>query len=340
MVEVGAETLRATCKNVLTSAGTPPDIAERVVCSLVDNEIAGHRSHGLLRLLDYLDDARSGHLQVGARPTVKSVSPSVRIVDGNHGFGALAVDALAANIDELLHKQSLCVIALINSGHIGRLAEIGCRVAEGGGIVLGFINYLGAGQRVVPWQGRDGRLCTNPLLIAWPGRRAPFVLDMSTSTVSEGKIRQHWLAETTIPPGWLVDANGADVLDPSRLYSDPPTAFMTPLGGSSGHKGFGLAVAVELLAGVLTGAGFAEWGVTKSGNGGLFLGLDLTLTGRTRDDVLDDVETLREHIRASAPDAVRWPGEQVCRTEIPAVIRINRATWRAITDQSTPKDQP
>jgi L-lactate dehydrogenase/uncharacterized oxidoreductase len=160
---------------------------------------------------------------------------------------------------------------------------------------------------------------------------------MSTSAVSEGRIRQQWHAGAEVPAGWLVDATGNDVHDPARLYADPPNAYMAPLGSAQGYKGFGLAVAVELLAGVIAGAGHAAPGVARHGNGGLFLGLDPTLAGRALHDVMADIENLRAHLTASAP-SVRLPGQG--DTKPSATIRIDRRLWAQTLAHAKGKDTP
>ncbi|MFH9351145.1 Ldh family oxidoreductase [Kitasatospora sp. NPDC017646] len=335
MIELPPSEVLDVGRRAFLRIGTPADIADRVVGDLVANEIVGVRSHGILRLTDYLQDAAAGLLDVAARPAVTAPGGAVRVVDGQGGFGVLAADAVTANLYELLIGHPVCAVALTNAGHLGRLSAIGTAVARHGGAVLGFVNYLGAGQRVVPWQGEDGRLCTNPLLISVPAEPDPFVLDMSTSTVSEGRIRQHWLDGTTVPGGWLVDAAGAEVTDPDRLYSDPPTAFMTPLGGDHGYKGFALGVAVELLAGVISGAGYVRADTDRRGNGGLFIGISPALAGRAGDEVLREVGAVRSHLEASSP-AVHWPGSG--RTSGTDTIRLSQRRWLTLLAHADGKD--
>ncbi len=337
IITIAADELAAACELALRSLGTPDDIADLVARSLVASEVADVPSHGVLRLKEYLHEARTGVLDVKARPQIRAPSSQVRIVDGRCGFGVLAAQAVVENLCDLLDAHTLCAVALTNAGHIGRLADVGRPVALRRGAVLGFVNYLGGGQRVVPWQGRDGRLCTNPLLVAVPAHPEPFVLDMSTSTVSEGKIRERWLTGLDVPSDWLVDADGGAVNDPARLYSDPPTAFMTPLGGSHGYKGFGLGIAVELLAGVVTGAGFAQPGVDRRGNGGLFIGLTTTLAGRAQDEVLHEAGALRAHLLSSAT-AVRWPGDRSAGAVDADAVRINQRVWAEILRYARGKD--
>lgn len=336
-VLISTEELVAASRAALTRVGTPPDIADRVVATLLESERAGRPSHGVLRLPEYVAAVRAGTVKPAARPTILEVSPSCHIVDGHGCFGTLAVDAVVDQLSVLAEHGPLSAVGLRNASHLGRLGLIGERVVRNDLGVLGFVSFHGVGGRcVVPWQGTDARLCTNPLLIALPGGEQPFVLDISTSTVSEGTVRAHWQAGEPVPDGWLVDSAGRTVTDPAPHYVDPPTAFLTPLGGrESGHKGFGLALAVELLAGVLTGAGFAGSPTVANGNRGLFIGVDPTLLAQSLDSIVADSAELRAYVTASAPGRVHWPGSgrgSSAATGAPDVenLRVSRRVWEAI----------
>lgn len=333
-VAVPRETAERRCREALGAVGTAPDVAGRVAAALVRSEARGLVSHGLLRLDDYLREVAAGTIRPGARPSVSCASPAVRVVDGGRGFGVLAADEVAHQLCDALAHHDLAAVALVNSNHVGALGQIGEAVAARGLAVLGFVNYLGAGQRVLPWRGRRGRLCTNPLLVAVPGGSGPpFVLDMSTSTVAEGRVRARLLAGRRVPAGWLVDDRWRPVTDPARLYLDPATAFLTPLGGAQGHKGFGLALAVELLGGVLTGAGTVGAAQAAGGNGGLFLGLRPTLFGRSAEDLAAEADAVRRHTTDADGEggATRWPGDR--GTPLPGAtddLVVDAAVWRSV----------
>lgn len=338
VVEVPAETARAVCGAALAAAGAPAPTARRVARALVRNDQRGLPSHGLLRLGDYLGEIAAGSLDVAATPATTAPSPQVRRIDGRRCFGVLAADAVADTLTALLADHALAAVSLVGANHLGALRDVGDAVAGRGGIVIGFVNYLGAGQRVPPPQASPGRLCTNPVLIAIPGGSGPpFVLDISTSTVSEGAIRARHLAGEPVPDGWLVDAGWKPVEDPAGLYADPPTAFMTPLGGgTAGHKGFGLGLAVELLAGVIAGAGAVGPEAAVGGNGGLFLGIRPTATGRSPEELEAEVDALRRHTTFAAGDGtsvdgapVRWPGDRPAPSG-EETVRVGRTVWDAV----------
>ena len=117
-------------------------------------------------------------------------------------------------------------------------------------------NNHGASARVAPFGGTRARLATDPMAFGLPtdDPTAPMVIDIATSVVAEGKVRVARNAGRTVPDGWILDAEGQPSNEPAALYSDPPGALL-PLGGNAGHKGFGLALVVEALAGALSPAG-------------------------------------------------------------------------------------
>jgi LDH2 family malate/lactate/ureidoglycolate dehydrogenase len=218
---VKVEEARQVCVEILAGLGAPGATAHAVVHALIDNERRAHRSHGLLRILDYVQDVETGRVDPTANPTVDLLAPVVRKVDGHRCFGVLAAAEVARQLVQVSGTAGpgVGVVALVRSGHLGRLADIGRAATAGGAVVLGFVNFLGAGQRVAPWGGSQGRLCTNPLLVAVPAEPAPFVLDMSTSTVAEGKVRERWLDGAQVPAGWLTTTDGRPTRDPAGLYA-------------------------------------------------------------------------------------------------------------------------
>ncbi len=300
-VAVPDRELERACVQRLTGAGAEDDIAVAVTRALTRNERRGYPSHGLLRLRDYLTAIERGTLDPRARPADHDQSAAGLTVDSRGGLCVLSSAVVAALFVLVLEAEQLAAVALVNSTLVGRPADIGEQVTRAGGIVLGWINNPGAQERVLAWRGPP-RLRTNPVLVAIPRAPRPFVLDISTSTVAEGKLRERMLAGQDVPEGWLVDEHWRPVTEPRRAFDDPPTAFLPPLGGEAGHKGFGLSLAVELLAGTIAGAGHDG----PVGNGGLFLGLDPTAFGRGLDDIEADLAELRAHIDG---DDVRWPGE-------------------------------
>jgi LDH2 family malate/lactate/ureidoglycolate dehydrogenase len=307
--------VKKTCALALTTRGVSQRIAARVVDSLVTSELEGHPSHGVLRIIEYVEAIRTGQINPVSTPSIIEVTSCSRMVDGARAFGALTADCTAAQILDLLATEPVAVVGVRNSHHIGRLAHLARFVVQRAHILLGFVNYLGAGQNVAPWGGRNGRFCTNPIVFAFPNRdNDPIIIDMTTSVVSEGKIRSHFLRGLPVPRGWLVNADWLPVTNAADLYTDPPTATLAPLGGNVGYKGFGLSLATEILAGIVTGAGYAQPGVVAGGNGGLFIALNLELLGQSKVAILDSISKLEEYCiscpRATGFESIELPGQR------------------------------
>jgi LDH2 family malate/lactate/ureidoglycolate dehydrogenase len=274
---------------------------------LLINDVDGYPSHGIQRILHYLDDVREGRADLTAVPTVRKLSQSASEIDANRAVAPVVVPLLIDTLKLLAKESGIGVVCLKSAHHLGRLARIGMAAAEEPNplVLLGFFNFLGQGMRMAPPGGSEALLCTNPLLVAFPIAGAPpFVLDMSTTTVAEGKVYSATLNGSDVPEGWLVGRDGKATCDPNALYANPPRATMTPLGWpSSPHKGYALGVAIELLVGALARANnIAERG--PAGNGGFLVAFEPCRLG------LDTAfaEIAATIIRHSTDEANRYAG--------------------------------
>lgn len=337
---LNAQEARDLGARVLRGAGVEAGLAAKVAAALVENDGAGYGSHGLQRLPSYLDEMRTGALDPSACPVVTARDGAVLRIDGRRSFGVLVGELLVDALAGLAAGSGVAVACVTNCHHLGRLAPIGHHAAAAGLTLIGACNYNGGGCRVAPAPGLPAALSTNPLLVAVPvAGAAPFVLDMSTSTVAEGRIHAAALSGQTVPDGLLVSGTGAPCLQPGALYADPPAATMTPLGHPlAGHKGFGLALAVELLAGALAGAGHVA-APEPAGNGGLFIALrtDTLPRGGAAARVAADILHLASP--RDAAGAPRWPGRaragRACLAYPPALL----ATLRSLA-ASCPPSRP
>jgi LDH2 family malate/lactate/ureidoglycolate dehydrogenase len=339
-VSISLTLLTETASRALEGCGVDRAVATLATDALVRAEIEGHPSHGILRIAEYADAIRRGALDPAGRPVAERVGPQVRVIDGRRGLGVLAAQRIVTELVEILTQAPIALVGLRNSGHIGRLAHVVEAVAKHGYVALGFVNFQGAGQKMQPWGGAEGRLATNPLSFAVPSAlRQPMVIDMTSAAVSEGTVRVKGQDGEALPAGWLVDRNGQTVRDPKRLYDVPPTAFLAPLGGPLGHKGYSLALMVEVLAGILTGGGFSSPSPGPGGNAGLFIGLRLDALNRPSKQVLDEIEALLAWCSDQCPtqpgvDVVRLPyqrsrevADKVARA---GTVSINRTMWDSI----------
>jgi uncharacterized oxidoreductase len=236
----------------------------------------------------------------------------------------------------LARAHGVAVIALRRTHHIGRVGTYGEMVAEAGLASLHFVNGNSGPPPVAPWGGREGRFATNPVCIAMPGsaRHPRFVLDFATSRIAMGKVRVANNAGTQVVEGALLDAAGAPTTDPGVMYR-APRGVLLPFGE---HKGYGLALACDILAGIVGGAGTIQPGNPRDRgivNGMLSIVIDPARFGGGGEAEYD---ALMDYVLGCAPVEA---GTQVMMAGDPE--RANRAarardgipvddgTWQALT---------
>ncbi len=254
--------LRALTRCLLAAAGTPQHVVEVVADVLVEANLTGHDSHGVLRVPTYLDQIVSGRIRPAGEPRVLSETATVIRLDGQNAFGHYTASKGMALALEKAKQSDVCAVSFTNIGHIGRLGHYAEQAARAG--CIGLITY-GTGRRdpgsTVPFGGKDGRLGTNPMAAGIPtGDDAPFVLDIATSVVAEGKLQVARSKSQELPQGYIIDKHGHPSKDTADFYDG---GHLLPFGG---HKGYGLSLLTCLLGG-LCGTFDSE----TSGLGGTFM---------------------------------------------------------------------
>jgi LDH2 family malate/lactate/ureidoglycolate dehydrogenase len=235
---------------VLVSVGTPPADARTVAGSLVRSNLLGHDSHGVRRLPGYVAAVQQGRVDPSAQPTAEHTRPGAVVVHGRRAFGQLSAGRATRELLEItagdLRASGVAVVRDCN--HVGRLGEYVAYLAEHDLVAMAFGN---ADPTVAPYGGRERRLGTNPLAWAVPRARGkpPVVMDWATAGVAEGKLAVARDRHQEIPHGLVLDAGGYASTDPNDFYTG---GVLLPFGG---HKGYGLSVLIELVGGLLTGAG-------------------------------------------------------------------------------------
>lgn len=251
-----AAIVRTTVASICAAAGSETAEAEVIARRLVDANLAGHDSHGVIRLPRYIQDLADGGVVANRHATVVLDTGALVVVDGNNGFGqVVGAEAMEVGIASA-RKSGACVLALRHSAHLGRIADWAEMAANAGLASFHFVNVTGEGaSRVAPYGGTDRRLGTNPIAAAVPRAdgKGHIVLDMATSVVAEGKIAVAANRGVEVAEGWLLDKHGIPTLDPRDLY-DPPGGALLPFGT---YKGYGLSLFADILAGALTGGGIA-----------------------------------------------------------------------------------
>jgi len=322
---------------IFQAAGAREDVARLVADSLVASDLAGHNSHGVVRVLQYLDSMTSEELDPIAEPIITHETATITLVDAQRGFGQLAAHFAMTTTIEKAQAQGMAATGVFNCYHVGRLGEWVEMAPKHGLIGLAFCSGGRPGGAVAPYGGATPMLGTNPIAAALPiADRPPVLMDFSTSAVAEGKLRVARNRGQSVPEGWILDADGQPSTNPEDFYTG---GVLLP---AAGHKGYGFSILVEFLGGILTGSGCpALPEFTLVGNGVLFLALSIQAF-RPLEAFLADGAALCDQIKAVPPapgfDEVLLPGEPEHRTTEQRQaegIMVDEATWTRLTDAAT-----
>jgi uncharacterized oxidoreductase len=246
MKTIAAVKLVAVVAAIMEAGGSSEAEARTIADRLVDSNLVGHESHGVLRVGKYLEWVREGWLKPNAAPSIVFDSDALAIIDGNRGFGQVVGEFATRFGVAKAAKTGIAMIGLRNCGHLGRLGDWAEIAAAAGQVSLHFLNTSGA-MRVAPFGGSDRRLSTNPLAVGVPLAGAdPAILDITTSTVAEGKLMVALNKGEQVPEGWIVDKRGRPTVEPKDFYDGG--ALLT----IGAHKGSGLSMITDLLAGAIT----------------------------------------------------------------------------------------
>ncbi len=276
MPTYSAEKLTSFADSLFRAAGVPADEAKRVAESLVLANLCGHDSHGMIRVIQYVDAIKDRRLKPGAPFNVVKETAGVLVVDGNWGLGQVQAHRLLDRLIPRAEALGLAAGTLRNCGHIGRLGEYAEAAAARKMAFLASVNNHGFGRGVAPPGGKEPRIGTNPLCAGAPTHGDPVVLDIGTSVVAEGKVRVSFNKGQQVPEGWLLDPDGKPTTDPGVLYKEPRGSIM-PLGGASGgYKGFGIGMLMDMFVGGFSGAPCSTPGLPNmSANAVFFVVLDI-----------------------------------------------------------------
>lgn len=332
MPSISPEHLTRIADGLLRGAGVPAEEAATVARHLVAANLAGHDSHGVIAIPDYIGRIQKGHIVPGAPFTIVQESATTTVVDGNWGFGFVINERAMALTIEKARTQNIAACTVFRQGHVGRLASYPLMAARAGMIGMAWADSGRSPKAVAPFGGREARLGTNPWAIAVPSDlEGPMFIDMATSAVAVGKIKLAQARGRKIPKGWVVDRDGALTEDPAAYGQG---GALLPLGGpGEGYKGYGLAAIGEVLCGLLTGLGF---GVEPTGrhNDGTFMIAIKVDAFRPLLAFRGEVRDFAEYLKATPPSegsgGVLYPGEIEHRTELARRaegIAIEDATW-------------
>jgi L-2-hydroxycarboxylate dehydrogenase (NAD+) len=289
---------------ILVAAGVPDDAARLQARLLVEAELRGHPSHGLLRLPRLVDRIKAGVADPAASGVHRWVGESFLEVDGQQGLGpVVAMSALDA-ITARARRTGVACAAVSRSNHLGMLALYAETIAERELVGI----CLTTSEAIVhPWGGREALLGTNPIAIGVPASPRPLVLDMATSAASMGKVHDYANRNLDLDPRWAVDADG----NPTRNPAAAIAGSLTPFGGP---KGYGLAIALETLIAALTDSALGRDvvgtldSIHPSTKGDLFIAATPPGDGRAR-EIGAYLDLVRASSRQRPAEPVQVPGD-------------------------------
>lgn len=318
---VAVGTLERAVRDVLSATGLPEEHQRWVADGLIQADLRGVSTHGVIRLEPYVAGWQSGSLNVA--PSIDAVTASrgaVSVFDGDRGIGIVVGRVIMTKAIEAARGHGIGLVSARNSNHAGMLAQYVLQAADAG--MLGF--FVSNGPPLLPpYGGRDPVLFNNPFAYAVPAsRNAPIVLDMACSTVARGSIRLAAKEGRPIPEGWALGADGAPTTDPLVAMD----GVLLPM---AGHKGSAVAVINECLAALLSGATFSM-GISSAflsadasamdhwGAGHTAIAVDLSHLGpaaETRARVDELIAAIKASRRAQGVSEILYPGEREARLE-------------------------
>lgn len=332
-VRIAAKPLEQFVSATFHAAGAKKHDADCVAKSLVTADLAGHPSHGVIRVASYLQAINQGLIDVRANPEVIGDDGATARVDAHDCFGQVAGRFAIGVAIAKAREYGVSTVALFRSYHVGRLGDYVAHAAAEQMVGLGFCTATGADGRVAPFGSKEPIFGTNPFAAAIPSSDSqPVILDFATSAVAEGKLRVAVNKGESVPEGWLLTPDGEPTSDPSDHYIGGPLLTF------GGHKGSGFAIINDLLGGVLAGKGTRALPGLVSGNGVLFVVIDVCRLQPVI-DFLAGVAAHSQMIRNATPapgiEEVMVPGDPEQRAAAKHErygIPIDIATWTALTD--------
>jgi LDH2 family malate/lactate/ureidoglycolate dehydrogenase len=314
-IRVDADRLRDFATAVYAGQGMPDADARLVADTLVQADLWGHQSHGVLRLGWYLDRLRNGVMQPVTRPAFVVDAASLALIDGRDGVGHVLTALATREAIARAKTHGIGAVGVRMSNHFGTCMYYTLMGARAGCMM--FLTSNG-GPAMAPWGGRRKVIGTNPWSVATPaGRHPPFVVDMANTGVARGKIYLARQKREPIPAGWAINAAGEPTTDPQEAID----GIILPM---AGHKGYAIAMMVDVLSGVMTGSGFLA-GVAspyktaeKSNCGHFMIALDIAklmplATFNARMERY--IEEIHAVPLALGHDRIFYPGEMEARND-------------------------
>ena len=308
------EALKTLAQDMLSKGGLAADKAEVVAELLVRTDELGVTTHGLSMVPYYLPELASGNMTRDGVHEVVSDRGATLVWDGNYLPGHwIMQQALEVCMDRARELGVVC-LSIRRSHHIGCLSTL-TRIAAAQGLICMISTSDPSGRWVAPFGGTDAVLTPNPWAVGYPAADHPVLIDTCASITTVSKVREHINNGTQFAHPWMLDSQGNATTDPT-VVNQTPKGTILPVGGADhGHKGYAMALTVEMLTQALSGHGRSE-DVTRWG-GNVFLQIMDPAAFAGADPFVREVEALNAACRASRPapgfDAVRIPGDRAAR---------------------------
>lgn len=289
--------------------GLRKDDATLIADTLVQADLWGHPSHGVMRTFWYMDRLLSRATDPLATPVVDGGKGALAAMDGCKGMGQVVAKAAMQEAIRRAADFGIGAVAVRNSGHFGTAMYFTRMAAQAG--MVGFLS-TNASPAMAPWGGMAKQLGTNPWSWAAPaGKHPPMMLDISNTAVARGKLFAAAKRGDSIPEGWAIDEDG-------RATTDPEAGISGTILPMAGHKGYGISALVDVLSGVLSGSAFGPNVVGPyvpegdSGAGHLVIAIDISAVrplAEFEQDMEILIRSLKSCPRADGVDEILYPGE-------------------------------
>ncbi len=330
-----ADELSELTRSILVALGASEKNANRVADGLVSAHLAGHDSHGVQQLANYVKSIKAGEIVPAAEPQIVRETANAALVSGNWTFGHVAAEYATQVALEKASKSTVSVVGMVETNHIGRVGEYAEMAAAASMVGIIAAGGFGVGFPVaVPYGGRKPLLSTNPIAMGFPADESPMILDFATTITSGGKLMLARAKGEQAPPGYLIDKDGNPTTDPAVFWEG---GAMVPFGG---HKGSAVMMAVEFLGRILTGAD--KFAVSERG-GPIMRHQGVTIIAinpaffQSLEDYLGRATELMQQVRSTPPASgfreVLAPGDPEHRARLERRLRgiqIPDSTWREL----------
>lgn len=331
MITIPATDLRSYVASILRAANAAEPIAQRLADSLVESNLVGHDSHGVLRVPEYIERIQAGMLKLNGEVEIVRETAGTALVDCGWNLGQVAVPQGMELAMRKARSNGIGMVVLGHCDHTGRVGEYVVTAAQQGMIGQLICNGSLPGGLVAPFGGARRALGANPIAWAIPvADRLPIFFDFATSAVAHGKLQVAADKGELVPEGWIIDKHGNPTRNPHDQFDD---GALLPFGG---HKGYALSVMIELLGGGLSGSGFPLLPGYRWDQGTVLMAIDIEAfqpLDEFKQQAAEFVQHLKATPRSPGVEEILLPGEVEWRTKEDRErngIPLPEVTWERI----------